>query len=262
MDSLRIVLVIIGIGIIVGLVVYDRFLGKKNRLARKSRRQAPKEETIVENDLSMTADRGGLPSLDEYTIHPDSDILRGGAAHSASRHVEPILDPVTSNNIKAQVSGNADKVNEVSSPPNHDLKSSVLSLSINAAEGQVLDGSRLHRAMEESGFVFGKMDIYHRMDQGESLISIANLAEPGTFDPDQFAGQSFHGIWIFSQLPSTQAGVDLVEEMLEAAKRIAKGVDGVLCDSRRQPLSPEVIDQMRLQASPYAPMHPSQLSAF
>jgi len=56
---------------------------------------------------------------------------------------------------------------------------------------------------------------------------------------------TFPGIAMFVQLPGPDDPVAAFEEMLRTARRLADGLDGVVCDDTRSTLTGQVINHMR-----------------
>jgi cell division protein ZipA len=110
-------------------------------------------------------------------------------------------------------------------------------------------GLDLLRAFRDLRLEYGAMSIFHRMtetDAGEeSLFSIANMLNPGTFDPDQMDDFETPGVAFFLQLPAAIDGIEAYEEMLECAVRLAQKLDGLVLDNARQLATPQGNAEMR-----------------
>jgi cell division protein ZipA len=92
------------------------------------------------------------------------------------------------------------------------------------------------------------MQIYHRHiagQQGQILFSVANLLSPGTLKPAELTTLETKGLVIFMRLPSPANGLLSFDAMLDAADKIAKRLNGRLCDEHRQTLTEATLEAMR-----------------
>lgn len=142
---------------------------------------------------------------------------------------------------------------ELPAPP---LEPLILALHVMAREGQVFFGAAIERALTEAKLQHGDMDIYHHHGVGGSthatpVFSLANMFEPGTFDPAAMDDFETRGLSLFMQLPGPLDGRVALELMLASAQSIAAHLDGLLLNARRQPLRPEDVQDMRARAAAY-----------
>lgn len=124
-----------------------------------------------------------------------------------------------------------------------------------ARPNQKLEGHALMRALTDSGFCFGDMDIFHRHQtptgQGEVLFSLINMVKPGTFNPNAMAGFSTPGVSIFMQLPKPGMAKNHFNLMVQTAENLAEDLDALLFDAERSPLSPDYLAHCREQLRDY-----------
>ena len=128
-------------------------------------------------------------------------------------------------------------------------------INLMARPNQKLEGHALMRALTDSGFCFGDMDIFHRHQtptgQGEVLFSLINMVKPGTFNPNAMAGFSTPGVSIFMQLPKPGMAKNHFNLMVQTAENLAEDLDALLFDAERSPLSPDYLAHCREQLRDY-----------
>lgn len=125
----------------------------------------------------------------------------------------------------------------------------VIVLNLMARTGEVFDGVQLDKALASCGFRFGDMNIYHRYEQhvgrGPLLFSIANVVEPGTFDPDNLDAFTTPGVCMFMKLPGPKRSVHSFELMVECGRKIVTLLDGELKDEHHSVMTQQTIEHYR-----------------
>lgn len=107
-------------------------------------------------------------------------------------------------------------------------------------------GTDIFTVLEDLGLKYGDMNIFHHYGLGElkvkrPIFSIANILEPGTFEPQHLADFVSPGLALFMRLPGPFGGRVAFELMLNSAQKVAETLEGEILDERRS-----LIDQKRI----------------
>lgn len=124
----------------------------------------------------------------------------------------------------------------------------IIAFTILAAGGQKFSGLDLKAALKSLNFQYGEMQIYHRMTPGlhkTPLFSVANILDPGTFNPEDDATMNTSGVLMFAKLPGPINGLTLFDDLLETAQSLTDKLNGTLCDQSKQQVSHNVLESMR-----------------
>lgn len=117
----------------------------------------------------------------------------------------------------------------------------ILILHVVAPQEKPFLGVQIQTAFQEVGLEHGAMSIYHRMHtpnhQPEILFSVANMVQPGTFDPEQMNEFKTPGVSFFLRLPGPDEPVQAFERMLDCAERLAQRLGGQVLDASRSAMT-------------------------
>ena len=167
----------------------------------------------------------------QASLFDDSEDEASNAKTEAQLQKELIADPVVEAVPEPEV--------EEELPDPYD----VLVLHVMAKEGETIKGAELLPCMLSMNFKFGDMNIFHRHEDnagtGKVIFSIADMVNPGTFDPDNMEQFTSHGIVMFMRLPCHGDPVRNFSIMLNSACQLADDLGAVVCDGQRQPWDDE-----------------------
>ena len=214
MDLLRLTLIIIGLTIVGG--IYFKFRSSDDDLILTLKNLfAPISNKIASDFEALSAVISGRDRFEEYTKQQEM-------AFSA-----------------------VEDTNETGS------ESLLIVLNIMSPQGYVFTGEGIHPVMTSAGLTHGEHKIYHYMQDGSSIFSIANAVEPGFFELSRLRSISTPGLAIFMQLPGPVECRKALDTLLEVSKRLADALSGELCDENRSVLTQQTISHLKEKIETY-----------
>ena len=111
---------------------------------------------------------------------------------------------------------------------------------------QALLGAQINSSAQAMGLSFGDMSIFHYTVNGRNIFSLANMLEPGSFDPETIHDLKTSGLTVFMQLHKGDPMDDLTE-MLQRSYQLAGLLDARLCNHKRETLTEQDAENYRQQ---------------
>ncbi|WP_412852478.1 cell division protein ZipA [Ectothiorhodospira shaposhnikovii] len=184
---------------------------------------------------------GGAPEA----RRPVRETSKAGSAGSATSSVEPV-EP-----IEAMEPPPA---SAPAAPAERPVKPEVpreklVVLHVVAGEDDRFLGVDLATALTAEGMEFGDMNIYHYLvtDGRRQLpvFSLANMLNPGTFDPRFMDEFTTPGVTLFLQLPGPCDAVESFDAMYHCAEGLAERLKGQVLDASRSVLTRQGSEHIR-----------------
>ncbi|HEX5339358.1 MAG TPA: cell division protein ZipA [Gammaproteobacteria bacterium] len=207
MWELRLILILIGAVIVTGVYLWSR---------QSRNRGAGKAETFQRKSPVLRDSASGSPATDDFS----------------AAGVFP-----------------AEKAPHTNAPAHHaDDQQLILALHVAARDNDEFAGARVLESLTGVGLKYGRYRIFHRLlkaDPQQSVFSVANMVEPGAFDPATLPEQTLPGLTLFLVLPGPQDGVDAYADMLATARHLAERLDGEVLDETRSTLTRQTAHHIR-----------------
>jgi cell division protein ZipA len=114
------------------------------------------------------------------------------------------------------------------------------------AAGHSWAGAELRAAFEAEGLEFGPYSIFHRpREDGKSLLYVASMMEPGSFDVARMHEQEFAGISLFGVVPGPLDAPATFDLVLSVGRNLADRIKGQLQDEQGSTLTSQRILNLR-----------------
>ncbi|VAX13621.1 hypothetical protein MNBD_GAMMA24-1647 [hydrothermal vent metagenome] len=231
MDSLRLILLLLGLVFIAGMYFWYRLKQDDDSL------KFPQLEKILKQfggRFSRSRKEVDLATSGEHDDFPDDDIEHFSTLNAS-------LDDRLGVDISEPMSIHVD----TAVLPGDEL---ILVLAIMAGPGKQFSGLDILDTLLANGFVHGDMSIFHYFhaaDDRQPVFSLASAVEPGIFDMNTIEALRTPGLSLFMQLPGTLDARTAFETMLEKGRLIATDLRGELCDETRSVLTMQTIGHLK-----------------
>lgn len=179
-------------------------------------------------------------NYDAEDIKVDDDITALKSSAKENNNNQPLGNSFTDN----KAANNKDEVTTKKRP------SDIIVVYILPKVDQLLMGSQINSSAQAMGLSFGDMNIFHYKSGDRKVFSLANMLEPGSFDPDTIHDIKTTGLTIFMQI-SGDDPLDDLTEMLQRSYQLAGLLDARLCNHKREPLTEQDAENYRTQVNDF-----------
>jgi cell division protein ZipA len=244
MDSgtLRLVLIAAGVLLLGGIYYFGQKKSQEEKPQANERHDEPSlepTELADEQPWSATEENLGDELLEEPIEPLEEEMEPSLEADEFDAAIKP-LDRDDQQELFAE------ELPDMAAIDNADLPQKILQIMI-VAPGEPFPGETIVQAAEACGLQHGDMQIFHHNDAHSKypLFSMASLVEPGNFPIDEMTTFTTPGLALFAQLPASKPGLEIYDEMVSTANKMAEALGGELRDSTHSVLSKQTIEHTR-----------------
>lgn len=232
MDSLRLILLLIGVVFIVGI-----YLVYKSKQDTKTLKDSPFSKFINSFSQRFSAHKDSVDNryeLNNETLD-DEDIEQLSSVRVVSQDEHELGTESFS------------AVPELETEVAHGDEL-VIVFNIMATANNKFKGLDILDALLANGFTHGDMKIFHYFETETDKLpvcSIANAVEPGFFELEHIEAIETPGLSLFMQLPGSQEARASFDIMLSRGRAVAEHLQGELCDETRSVLTMQTIGHIK-----------------
>lgn len=214
MDGLRLLLLVFGLMVIVGVYLYSRY-------QRKKLADSPQQDLFAEERKPLLG--------------------RSSRKESRNMRQEPTLEGLDAENTEDDAEeGDAEEEGFEDDDKEVVPDQKIVTLRIVARNSGAFSGDELVLSLRGIGMRHGRFGIFHRLEgtsDDDIVFSAASLVEPGSFDLTNIREQQIPGISLFMVLPGPIEGAKAFDLMMTAARELSKSLDAELLDETGSTLS-------------------------
>lgn len=255
MDSLRLILLAIGLVILALIWLFHR-PGGSARGAGASPREERRREPGFDSGRARPARKPKDGASDEPEFSPEPEQARLAEFDSHEAGTQAAGPPPDESRGKPDA---PDARPETKAGPGSTAATGrpspsgdgvlIVTLYVRARDDRRISGLSLLDAAIKAGLRFGEMKIFHRRHRGEPqpVFSMANITRPGYFDPSGWNLFETPGVSLFMRLPGPVSALDGWDAMLATGRRLAELLDADLLDDAQCLLTRQRTAQIREQ---------------
>ena len=250
MEALRWIL--LGVGVFFVLFIY--FLGRSRRSTVYDSNEIESEDlpefsannwNDVDDDIADVHISAREVSEEEYLSSDDEYDFDNDDTCEADNLTEDIMGDDLSDAVQG-FDEDSEESNKISNTQ------TIIVLMLISRDSDGLHGDKINSVALANNLKYGYMNIFHRLGgDAKPLFSLANMVEPGSFDPQTIHELRTPGLTYFMQLPVFGSASDALSDMLQCAYRMSELLNADLCDKHKQLLTESEAEKLREIAKHY-----------
>jgi cell division protein ZipA len=231
-DILRIVIIVLGILVIAGMLLWNYFKYREDRTPSNIDYD---DEFLDEIDDSLAIDTKD----DDFDIIPLGGVNDQDDSDYSPENLDSPGDDI-GQEFQTELNYHATKPQGEIKIPN------ILQFSIVTDNESVFSGKQLQEVFAKVGLIYGSNHVYERLDEYNQVdFAVASVIEPGIFPDEDFDSFTCPGIVFFFQPKLVSDALIVFDDLIETIHVISTDLGGIEWDQDRQPLTAETEKMIR-----------------
>ncbi len=245
MDGLRWILLVAGILVVIGVLLFSRLQANKaeRRAAKRGSDDVESADTSNRGDRVEPVIGSGAAAADQASAEANDDYAnRFPPLGGEQVDIEDVAPPggVAVAEADAEPKGSGDAAGPGGDRDLSDVPQRIVTVRIVGNGDDTFPGDKLVLSLRGIGMRHGRFGIFHRYDGNDEqrvVFSAASLVEPGSFDLENLKEQTFPGISLFMVLPGPIDGAEAFDSMMAASRTLTQSLNAELLDESGSTLS-------------------------
>ena len=253
MDTLRLILIIIGIIFIAGLYFSQTkkdFLDNLTSISFFSKLKKLYRSIFKSiEDSSPPSNRSHEQLSSEQLLSMNNMI----AVKSKKANLESDASQLNNSKFKT----NHQKTNSSQTSATTKDSEFLITLMVLPKPGNTFTGPEIIAACKQAGMQLGEYNIFHRYALVDNKVlmtpvcSLVNLFEPGYFELDSIENFTTEGLSLFMQLPGPVDGRDAFIILMDVSDKLSLNLNATICDETRSVLTTQTISHLKEKVENY-----------
>jgi len=272
MNTLRIILIIIGVVFIIGIYFYQTRTSSDNKkkqflnlllsklksltanLVAITRQSIPRVKSLFDLSSEQQSQQEAPRNQETLTSEQLAE-MSSMVANKASIKTEKQSDL----NIENRMNDEVDTVSVEHGQPVNVAKGDelLITFTVLPKPGFSFSGNEILLACQAAGLQLGEYNIFHRYALvGDKVLmipvcSLVNSFEPGYFDKNAMSDFTTEGLSLFMQLPGPVDGREAFKILMEVSEKLAVNLNATICDETRSVLTTQTISHLKEKVENY-----------
>lgn len=249
-------------------VVTEHTASKPESLARPQKAPvkaesdtAAAETTVKAEKVSVETDKAPesapvaeKPQKKHHFVIPEDDDLPAveDPANIVDPHLEAEVEDMPPEPAIPPVNFASPDAEKLSERPDAEV---VLVIHTIARDPEGFDGEKILYMFNSCDLRYGEKNIFHRFEdtdgRGRIQFSVAQMRNPGTFEPEEMPAERYPGLSFFMSLPGARKPLEAYEAMSEMALVIARNLGADVLDGTHSAMTPQTMEHERQQILDY-----------
>ncbi|VAW95316.1 Cell division protein ZipA [hydrothermal vent metagenome] len=262
MDTLRIILIIIGVIFIIGIYFFQRKKTLPGNINKITERIVPlffgiktALNNLFDSEKKISQEQNSVQRSHNELSKEQLASMSSLVANNARNGLQKNIQFESQNEHSTQGVSIEHGQSQVVSVANGDEL--LITLTVIPKPEHFFSGDDIIVACKLAGLQLGEFNIFHRYAlvddkvQITPVCSLVNLFEPGSFDIAAMSDFSTEGLSLFMQLPGPVDGREAFIILMDVSEKLSLHLNATICDETRSVLTAQTISHLKEKVENY-----------